>query len=71
MWDLPGPGIEPMTPALAGGFLTTEPPGKSPKAFFKTNFRPLSLEENVKTLFNYLEVGWLSAVIGINQHSHL
>ena len=29
MWDLPGPGIEPMSPALAGGFLTTEPPGKS------------------------------------------
>ena len=28
MWDLPGPGIEPMSPALAGGFLTTVPPGK-------------------------------------------
>ena len=28
MWDLPGPGLEPMSPALAGGFLTTEPPGK-------------------------------------------
>ena len=26
--DLPDPGIQPMTPALAGGFLTTEPPGK-------------------------------------------
>ena len=29
MWDLPQPGIEPVSPALAGGFLTTEPPGKS------------------------------------------
>ena len=29
MWDIPRPGIEPMSPALAGGFLTTEPPGKS------------------------------------------
>ena len=28
MWDLPGPGIEPLSPALAGGFLTTVPPGK-------------------------------------------
>ena len=28
MWDLPGPGIKPMSPALAGGYLTTEPPGK-------------------------------------------
>ena len=23
MWDLPGPGIKPLSPALAGGFLTT------------------------------------------------
>ena len=29
MWDLPGPGIEPVSPALAGGFLTTAPSGKS------------------------------------------
>ena len=29
MWDLPGPGIEPMSPALAGSFLSTVPAGKS------------------------------------------
>ena len=29
MWDLPGPGLEPVFLALAGGFLTTAPPGKS------------------------------------------
>ena len=29
MWDLPGPGIEPMPLALHGGLLTTGPPGKS------------------------------------------
>ena len=29
MWDIPNPGIEPLSPALAGGFLTTRPPGKS------------------------------------------
>ena len=29
--DLPDPGIEPMSPALAGRFFTTEPPGKSCK----------------------------------------
>ena len=27
MWDLPRLGLEPMSPALAGGFFTTEPPG--------------------------------------------
>ena len=26
--DLPDPGTEPRSPALAGGFFTTEPPGK-------------------------------------------
>ena len=33
MWDLPGPGLEPMSPALAGGFLSTAPPGK-PLVFY-------------------------------------
>ena len=28
MWDLPGPGLEPVSPALAGRFSTTVPPGE-------------------------------------------
>ena len=28
MWDPPGPGLEPASPALAGGFSTTALPGK-------------------------------------------
>ena len=28
MWDPPGPGHEPVSPALAGRFPTTAPPGK-------------------------------------------
>ena len=31
---LPDPGTEPMSPALAGGFFTTEPPGKPGTAVF-------------------------------------
>ena len=27
-WDHPDPGIKPVSPELAGRFLTTEPPGK-------------------------------------------
>ena len=34
MWDLPGPGLEPVSPALADGFLTTVPPGKSESTVF-------------------------------------
>ena len=29
MWDLPGPGIKPVSLSLAGGLLSTEPPGTS------------------------------------------
>ena len=41
-WDLPRPGIEPMSPALAGGFFTTELPGK-PNLFLLNErfFKPL------------------------------
>ena len=34
MWDLPRPGLEPVSPALAGRFSTTAPPGKPPVLFF-------------------------------------
>ena len=33
-WELPGPGVETMSPALAGGFLTPGPPG-CPGGLFK------------------------------------
>ena len=35
MWDLPRPGLEPMSPALAGRFSTTAPPGKPRFIIFK------------------------------------
>ena len=41
MWNLPGPGIELMSSALAGRFLSTEPPGKShPKNPLRTFYTP-------------------------------
>ena len=38
MWDLPGPRIEPVSPALSGRLLTTVPPGKSLHLFFSSEF---------------------------------
>ena len=35
MWDLPRPGLEPVSPALAGRFSTTAPPGKPPVLLLK------------------------------------
>ena len=46
MCDPPGPGIEPVSPALAGGFFTTEPPGK-PSIFIQFNTCLLSCS-NIK-----------------------
>ena len=37
MWDIPRPGLEPVSPALAGRFSTTSPPGK-PQSPFKSAF---------------------------------
>ena len=39
MWDLPGPGFEPVSPALAGGLLTTVPLGKPCIIFFQIPHR--------------------------------
>ena len=36
MWDLAGPGLEPVSPALAGGFSTTAPPGSPSIEFYNT-----------------------------------
>ena len=33
MWDRPRPGLEPVSPALAGGLSTTAPPGKPDTSF--------------------------------------
>jgi len=34
--DLPDPGIKPVSPALAGGFFTIEPPGKPLSGIFSS-----------------------------------
>ena len=38
MWDLPRPALKPVSPALAGGFLTTMPPGKPSNSFLRSWF---------------------------------
>ena len=49
--DLPNPGIEPWSPALAGGFLTMEPPGKHLclvlKKFHHPERRPCPQEQSL------------------------
>ncbi|XP_057569570.1 peroxisomal coenzyme A diphosphatase NUDT7 isoform X1 [Hippopotamus amphibius kiboko] len=51
MWDLPGAGIEPVTSALAGGFLTTAPPRKPHPGFIDSNFQAQPNPDEVKNVF--------------------
>ena len=57
-WNLPGPEIEPISPALADGFLFTAPPGKSILAVCKivyfqlvtdNSFYPCNIDWNLAT----------------------
>ena len=43
MWDLPRPGLEPVSPALAGRFSTTAPPGKPRDNIFNVMMRQSEL----------------------------
>ena len=61
MWDLPGPGFEPMSPALAGGFLTTVPPEKPPSLLKSNTFKSAKRDEEgtaavMRTLSSFTEL---------------
>ena len=43
MWDLPRPGLEPLSPALVGRFSTTAPPGKPSAALVYKVFSSIML----------------------------
>ena len=50
---LPDPGIEPVSPALAGGFFTTEPPGKPKVLISSAQFS--SVAQSCPTLCNPMD----------------
>ena len=54
---LPYPGIQPPSPALAGGFFTAEPPGKphDPKS---PNFRGKASKVRAYLQLNLFQKGW-------------
>ena len=67
MWDPPRPGLEPTSPALAGRFSTTAPPGK-PRPYLlmeevAKHLWPLIINHNSQQplfwLLNHLKVGWI------------
>ncbi|XP_057593016.1 collagen EMF1-alpha-like [Hippopotamus amphibius kiboko] len=55
MWDLPGAGIEPVTSALVGGFLTTAPPRKPLKLYF--------LNFDIILFYDYGKLTWFQSQV--------
>ena len=67
MWDLPGPGIQPMSPALVGGFLTTRTPRKPLSMLLhirvtwkRSVFIPIPNKGNAKECSNYHTIALFS-----------
>ena len=61
MWDLPRPGLEPVSPALAGRLSTTAPPGKPRYSIFnkkKSSF----LDATNRSKWNCNHVAFLTMV---------
>ena len=50
MWDLPRPGLEPMSPALAGRFSTTAPPGRPVRVVYNSYFQPFMSTKNLPSI---------------------
>ena len=56
MWDLPGPGVKPVSPALAGGFFTTEPPGKLSLESLNLKMTLEKIENSQKSMITVFKV---------------
>ena len=64
IWDLPGPGIKSMSPALAGRFLITGPPGRSVSYMpSKSGYSCLFLPSPLGFSYHRLEPGFCAYLL--------
>ena len=70
MWNLPGPGTEPMSPAMAGGFLSAVPPGRSSHwlhhvTFLRAQYKSpsVSISQTTLVIFLFLFVLFIMAIL--------
>ena len=72
--DLPDPGMEPASPALAGRFLTIEPPEKPKKVFSETqnSYKNSDLSLKKKSVLGFLvRPKWFSVFVVAQSLSHI
>ena len=58
MWDLPQPGLKPVSPALAGRFSTTAPPRKPCWEFLNHRFNFSTRDWSVHIFYSFLIQSW-------------
>ena len=58
MWDPPRPGLEPVSPALAGRLSTTAPPGKPCWKIFNHSFNFITCDWSVDIFCFFLIQSW-------------
>ena len=63
MWDLPRPGLEPVSPALAGGLSTTAPPGKPGLAYSCSTWRSSPLLDTLNLIALRTSFSTVSTII--------
>ena len=71
MWDLPGPGLEPVSPALADGFLTTAPPEKSLDCLLKLSLESFLIHFTYNAFVRYVIYNCLQSIFSSSQQGLL
>ena len=76
MWDLPRPGIEPVSPALAKRFFITEPPGKPWLGLLiardtRTCSKSFQQNQKVLILVGYTALPWWLTSLVAQRVNHL
>ena len=61
MWDPPRPGLEPVSPALAGGLSTTAPPGKPPIVYLISYNQKSNINNSKETVCAIPEMDQVNA----------
>ena len=70
MWGLPGPRIEPLSPALAGRFSITEPPGKPLRIFLFVLRGVLGSQQNWEEVTGIFHIPCALHMHSISSYQH-